>query len=143
LAIYDIHEIKEKLPHRYPVLFVDRILDFEKGKRVVGLKNITVNDFYCNQEYLGGDTIYPGALQVEAMAQVAGIIIADLLDNQQVIPLFASIDRARFRKRIQPGDQLRIEVALKKYKARTGKFIAKTFIDKELASEVSFTCMMT
>ncbi|HEX3048305.1 MAG TPA: 3-hydroxyacyl-[acyl-carrier-protein] dehydratase FabZ, partial [Bacillota bacterium] len=79
----------------------------------------------------------------ETMAQVAGIIILELLDDKQVVPLFASIDQARFRKRIRPGDQLRIEVILKKFKARTGKFIAKTYIDKELASEVSFTCMMT
>ncbi|HEX3043794.1 MAG TPA: 3-hydroxyacyl-ACP dehydratase FabZ, partial [Bacillota bacterium] len=106
----DINEIKELLPHRYPVLLVDRIVEIEKGRRVVGLKNITANDFYCNQEYVNGETIYPGALQVETMAQVAGIIILELLDDKQVVPLFASIDQARFRKRIRPGDQLRIEV---------------------------------
>ncbi|MCL6589211.1 MAG: 3-hydroxyacyl-ACP dehydratase FabZ [Firmicutes bacterium] len=138
----DINEIKKNLPHRYPVLLVDRIIEIVKGQRVVGIKNITVNDFYCHQEYLNGDTIYPGVLQVEAMAQVAGIIIMDMLEDKKVIPLFASIDRARFRKMIRPGDQLRIEVFLRKYKARTGKFTAKTYIDRELASEVSFTCMM-
>jgi 3-hydroxyacyl-[acyl-carrier-protein] dehydratase len=139
----DIQEIKGNLPHRYPVLLVDRIIEVVKGQRVVGIKNITVNDFYCHHEYVEGDTIFPGPLQVEAMAQVAGIIIMDLLENKQVVPLMASIDRARFRKMIRPGDQLRIEVSLKKYKSRTGKFTAKTYIDKELASEVIFTCMMT
>ena len=73
------------LPHRYPILLVDRILEIEKGRRVVGLKNITVNDFYCHQEYLNGDTIYPGSLQVEAMAQVAGIIILDMLEERPMI----------------------------------------------------------
>ena len=138
----DINQIKASIPHRFPFLLVDRILEVEKGKRAVGIKNVTVNDFYCQQEYFNGEHLFPGALQVEAMAQVSAFIVMDLMDDKSLIPLFAAIERARFRKVVKPGDQLRIEVTLKKFKINTGKFKAVAYIDSEIASEVSFTCMV-
>ena len=138
-----INQIKEMIPHRFPILLADRILEVEKGRRAVGIKNITVNDFYCQQEYFNGETVFPGALQVELMAQVAGFILMGLMEDAKSIPVFASIDRARFRKNVKPGDQLKVVAEMKKFKARTGKFSAKTFVNGELISEAAFTCMIT
>ena len=137
----DINQIKEFLPHRFPFLLVDRILELEPGKRVVGIKNVTANDFYNNEHFDGNHTM-PGVLQIEAMAQVAGFLVKDLLNEKCEIPFFASLDRARFRKNILPGDQLRIEVILKKYKTKTGKFQAIIYVDGEIASEANFTCIL-
>ena len=138
----DINQIKDSIPHRFPFLLVDRILEVEKGKRAVGIKNVTVNDFYCQQEYFNGVHLFPGALQVEAMAQVSAFIVMDLMEDKTLIPYFAGIEWARFRKIVKPGDQLRIEVTLKKFKANTGKFTAVTYIDNEIASEARITCML-
>jgi 3-hydroxyacyl-[acyl-carrier-protein] dehydratase len=137
----EIADIKKKLPHRYPFLLVDRIVEVEKGRKAVGLKNITHNAFYCNQGYFYGASVFPDSLQVEAMAQVSGFIMKDLVDDPTKLALLASITTARFRKMVKPGDQLRIEVTLKKFKANNGKFDAYTYIDGELASEVVFTCI--
>lgn len=138
----DIEEIKRCLPHRFPFLLVDRVLEVERGRRAVGIKNITANDFYNLQIYFNHDYLFPGALQVEAMAQMAGFIIgAPDCDQEPRIFVLASIDSARFRRPARPGDQLRIEVELKKFKVGVGKFTARSFIGAEVVSEVSFTCM--
>jgi 3-hydroxyacyl-[acyl-carrier-protein] dehydratase len=138
----DINKIKELLPHRYPFLLIDRILEIEKAKRVVGIKNITASDYYCQQQYFNGDCLIPGSLQVEIMAQVAAFVVMEFIEDKNSIPLFAALEKARFRRAVQPGDQLRVEVELVKFKARTGKFKGKVFIEGELASEASFTCMI-
>ena len=138
----DITEIKAHLPHRYPFLLVDRIIEIEKGHKAVGIKNISTNDFFGQQEYSNGDYIFSGALQVEAMAQVSAFVVMDLVEDKASIPYFASIDKARFRKQVKPGDQLRIEVVLLKFKARTGKFKAKTYVNGEIASEAIIMCMI-
>lgn len=138
----DINEIKEVIPHRFPFLLVDRVIELEKGKRAVGIKNITINDFFSQQEYFNGEYLLSGALQVEAMAQVAGFIITDPEEKMSGIPVFAGFDKVRFRKTAGPGDQLRIEVELLKLKAKVSKFSAKVYIDDEIASEATFTCMI-
>lgn len=138
----DINQIKEMIPHRFPFLLVDRVLELETGKKAVGIKNVTVNDFFSQQEYFNSEYLLFGALQVEAMAQVAGSIIAELSEDPKGIPLFASFDKVRFRKPARPGDQLRIEVQLLKEKAKVYKFGAKTYINDEISSEASFTCMI-
>ncbi len=139
----DTVAIKNLIPHRFPFLLVDRIVECETGKYAVGIKNITANDFY-HCEFTQGNHMFSGALQVEAMAQVAAFVVMDLIEDKTRIPLFASIDRARFRKQAIPGDQLRMEVVLKKFvKGRIGKFEAKSYIDGVLASEASITCMIT
>ena len=138
----DINAIKDFIPHRFPFLLVDRILEIEKGKRAVGIKNLSANEYYCQQEYFSNRMLFSGALQVEAMAQVSAFVVMDMIEDKTKIPLFASIDSARFRKVAKPGDQLRIEVVLKKFKVNTGKFLAKTYIDGEIASEAIITCML-
>lgn len=138
----DINEIKKNLPHRFPFLLVDRIVELEVGKRVVGIKNITAGDFFCQQDYFGGAPVFSGALQVEAMAQVAGFIVMDLQKDFTKLPLLATVEDARFRRVAKPGDQLRIEAVLKKFKAQTGKFQVTAYIDDEIASEATITCML-
>jgi len=138
----DIDQIKNYIPHRYPFLLIDRIVEIEKGIRAVGIKNISASDFFCQQDYFNGELIFSGALQVEAMAQVAAFVVMDLVGDKQRIPLFAGIDGARFRRAARPGDQLRIEVILKKFKVNTGKFTAATYIDGQIAGEASITCML-
>ncbi|NLY73951.1 MAG: 3-hydroxyacyl-ACP dehydratase FabZ [Firmicutes bacterium] len=138
----DINAIKELLPHRFPFLLVDRVIEIESGKRAVAIKNITTNDYYSQQEYFNGEYVMPGALQVEAMAQVSAFVVMDLIEDKTQIPLFASIEKARFRKPALPGDQLRIEVILKRFKAKMGKFKATTYIGDEIASEAEITCML-
>ncbi len=139
----DINQIKELLPHRFPFLLVDRIIEIESGKRAVGIKNVTSNDFYSQQEYFNGDYVMPGALQVEAMAQVSAFVVMDLIEDKTQIPLFAAIEKARFRKPALPGDQLRIEVILKRFKANIGKFKATTYIGDDIASEAEITCVLS
>lgn len=138
----DINEIKDLIPHRFPFLLVDRIIELEYGKRVVGIKNITADDFYCQQDYSGKELGFSGALQVEAMAQVAGFIVMNLIEDKTKIPLLASIEGARFRKVAKPGDQLRIEATLKRFKAGMGKFDVVTYINDEIASEATIGCMI-
>jgi len=138
----DINAIKELLPHRFPFLLVDRVIEIESGKRAVAIKNITTNDYYSQQEYFNGEYVMPGALQVEAMAQVSAFVVMDLIEDKTQIPLFASIEKARFRKPALPGDQLRIEVILKRFKANMGKFKATTYIGDAIASEAEITCML-
>ncbi|NLW47265.1 MAG: 3-hydroxyacyl-ACP dehydratase FabZ [Firmicutes bacterium] len=137
----DINEIKKVLPHRFPFLLVDRIVEIESGKRAVGIKNVTTNEFFSQQDYFNGDM--PGAIQVEAMAQVAAFVVLDLIEDKSQIPLFAAINKARFRKPVVPGDQLRIEVILKRFKANIGKFKATTYIGDEIASEAEITCVLS
>jgi len=138
----DIQQIKEMLPHRFPFLLVDRIIEMESGKRAVGIKNISCNDYYCHQELVTGDLMFSGALQVEAMAQVSAFVVMDMIEDKTKIPYFASIDGARFRKVAKPGDQLRIEVELLRFKGGSSKFKAKTYIDGQLASEATIMCML-
>jgi 3-hydroxymyristoyl/3-hydroxydecanoyl-(acyl carrier protein) dehydratases len=141
MLLLDINQIKETLPHRYPFLLIDRVIEVEKGKRAVGIKNITASDYYCQQQYFNGDCLIPGSLQVEIMAQIAAFVVLELVEDKNSVPLFAALEKARFRRAVQPGDQLRVEVELLKYKAKTGKFMGKVFIDDELVSEAQFTCM--
>ncbi len=134
----DLNQIKEFLPHRYPFLLVDRIVEVEPGRRVVGIKNITVDDLYTMENF----NVFSGALQIEIMAQVAGFAVRDLLEDSVEAPLYASVDRARFRKTAVPGDQLRIEVWVKKFKGKVAKFDAVASIDGEIASEATLTCFL-
>lgn len=136
----DINAIKKVLPHRYPFLLIDRILELNE-ERVVAIKNITVNEPF-SQEYFGG--LYPmqGVLQVEAMAQTAAFLILDVSGNKGKLAYFSGIDKVRFRKPALAGDQLRIEVSLVKLRSRAGKFKGKCYIGDEVSCEATFTCML-
>ena len=136
----DAQQIQEIIPHRYPFLLVDRIIEVGEN-RCVGIKNFTANEPF-SQEYFGG--LYPmqGVLQVEAMAQVAAFLLLAKVAQPGDLAYFASIERVRFRRPALPGDQLRIEVIVDKLRSRAGRFIGCSFIDGKISCEARFTCMM-
>ncbi len=126
-------EILEILPHRYPFMLVDRILECDDEKRIVGLKNLTFNELFF-QGHFPGQPVMPGVLQMEAMAQVAGILLNRMFGGEGKISYFAAIDNARFRRPVVPGDQLRMEIEIIKAKPRLSKVHAKAFVDDQLVS---------
>ncbi len=130
----DINQIQEILPHRYPFLLVDRILEVEAGKRAVGLKNVTINEPFF-QGHFPGYPVMPGVLLVEAMAQVGAMAILSLPENKGKIGLFAGIDKLRFRQQVVPGDQLHIEVVMERVRGRIGKGNGKVTVDGKVAAE--------
>jgi 3-hydroxyacyl-[acyl-carrier-protein] dehydratase len=136
----DINQIMSAIPHRYPFLLVDRILEVEPRKRAVGIKNVTMNEQFFQGHY-PGNPIMPGVLILEAMAQVGGLSMMDDSDPTapRKIPLFGSIEEARFRRQVVPGDQLRIEVEVLKMRSSVGKISAKAFVGVELAAEAVLT----
>lgn len=127
-------EILEILPHRYPFMLVDRILECDDEKRIVGIKNLTFNELFF-QGHFPGQPVMPGVLQMEAMAQVAGILLNRMFGGEGKISYFAAIDNARFRRPVVPGDQLRMEIEIIKAKPRLSKVHAKAFVDEKLVSE--------
>jgi len=142
MAIIDIKEIMEILPHRYPMLLVDRIVDCDNKNHIVGIKNVTVNEPFF-QGHFPTTPIMPGVLQLEAMAQVGGILLSKATGERSYIPLFMSIDKAKFRKGIFPGDQMRIEVELVNLRGRIAKMNGKVLTDGKLASEAELLFMLT
>ncbi len=136
--MYDINQIMEILPHRYPFLMVDRVIEFEAGKRVVGLKNVSMNESFF-QGHFPGHPVMPGVLMVEALAQLSGIILLSFPETKGKIAYFASIENVRFRKTVAPGDQLRLEVDLYKRKGAVGKTIGKAYVDGKVVVEAQMT----
>jgi len=132
--LLDINQIQEILPHRYPFLLVDRIMEVEAGKRAVGLKNVTINEPFF-QGHFPGYPVMPGVLLVEAMAQVGAVALLSMPENKGKIGLFAGIDKLRFRQQVVPGDQLRIEVVLERVRGRIGKGTGKVSVDGKIAAE--------
>jgi 3-hydroxyacyl-[acyl-carrier-protein] dehydratase len=139
---FDIQEIMNFLPHRYPFLLLDRIVEFEPGKRVVALKNVTMNEQFF-QGHFPGFPIMPGVLVVEAMAQAGAIIMMEAIpDSQTKLVVFSGIERAKFRRSVTPGDQLRIEVDVLSFRPRAGRMEGKAYVDGKLACEATLTCMV-
>jgi beta-hydroxyacyl-ACP dehydratase FabZ len=130
----DINEILKSLPHRYPMLLVDRIIECDMKERIVGLKNVTFNEPYF-QGHFPGDPIMPGVLQLEAMAQVGGILMNKIEDRKGRVAYFLAIDNARFRRVVRPGDTLRIEVTFQRARMGMSRVHGKIYVDKEIASE--------
>lgn len=130
----DINEIMQVLPHRYPFLLVDRIVECDNEKRIVGIKNLTINEPFF-QGHFPGRPVMPGVLQMEAMAQVAGILLNRLVGTEGQISYFAAIDNARFRRPVVPGDQLRMEIDVIKARPRLSKVQARAYVDGHLVSE--------
>jgi len=130
-----IQEIMTYLPHRYPFLLVDRISDFVKGERIVGVKNVTINEPFF-QGHFPGHPIMPGVLIIEAMAQVGGIYahLAGEVEGDKV-PYFVGIDQARFRKPVLPGNVLRLELTLSSLRRGIYTFAGKAYVDDKLVAE--------
>ncbi len=115
----DIMKILDFLPHRYPMLLVDRILESEPGKRIVGIKNVTINEPFF-QGHFPGHPIMPGVLMVEAMAQVGGMLMMETVENaNDKVVYFMSLDKVKFRRPVVPGDQLRLEVELTRFRSKS------------------------
>jgi len=122
------------IPHRYPFLLVDRILEMEAGKRIVGLKNVTMNEEFF-QGHFPGRPVMPGVLMVEAMAQVGAVLLLADPGHAGKIPMFMSVDKCKFRRQVAPGDQLVMEVTVEQMRSRTGKVSARGTVDGQLAVE--------
>ena len=138
----DINAIMKLLPHRYPFLLVDRIVELEEGKRVVGIKNVTLNEPFFPGHF-PGHPVMPGVLILEAMAQTGGVLLLSTSpDAQGKLIYFMAIDGAKFRKPVLPGDQLKMELTVLKMREKVAKMSGKAFVDGQLAAEGEFTCMV-
>jgi beta-hydroxyacyl-ACP dehydratase FabZ len=139
----DIRQIQEMLPHRYPFLLVDRILEIEPGKRVVGIKNVTINEAFF-QGHFPGQPIMPGVLVIEAMAQIGGVLLMQTLSvsAEKKLLYFTGIDRARFRRPVLPGDQVRFEVELLQLRSRNCRMRASALVEGKLAAEAELSCIV-
>jgi 3-hydroxyacyl-[acyl-carrier-protein] dehydratase len=137
----DINEIMQLLPHRYPFLLVDRVLEFEPSKRVVGIKNVTSNEpFFVG--HFPGKPIMPGVLIVEAMAQTGGILAFKSFPEMKGSVFFIGIDNARFRRPVIPGDQLKMVVDVVKHKREIWVFEGKAYVGDELVAEAKIMAML-
>ena len=140
----DIHKILKQLPHRYPILLVDRVLELEKGARIKALKNVSINEPY----FLGHfphRPVMPGVLMLEALAQAAALLAFDTLGetpDDQTVYYFAGIDGARFKRPVEPGDQLILEVELDRMKAGIFKFKTRAKVGDDIATEAELMCTM-
>ena len=139
-----IQEILNLLPHRYPFLLIDRILEFEANKRVVGLKNVTINEPFF-QGHFPGHPIMPGVLLLEAMAQTGGVLALKSIPEEEVskkVLYFMSIDKAKFRKPVLPGDQVRFELELIKERGPVKSFKAQAVVDGGVVAEAEMMAMI-
>lgn len=138
----DIHQILKKLPHRYPILLVDRVIALEKGKSIKALKNVTINEPFF-QGHFPYRPVMPGVLMLEALAQVAALLAFDALGtgpSEDLVYYFAGIDNARFKRPVEPGDQLTLDVEMVRMKAGIFKFNCSASVDGTLAVQAELTC---
>lgn len=134
----DIQQIKEIIPHRYPFLLVDRVLEVEEGKRAIGIKNVTANEEFFNGHF-PDYPVMPGVLIVEALAQVGAVAMLKKEENRGRLAFFAGIDNCRFKRQVRPGDQLRLEVEMTRVRGAIGKGKAIATVDGEIACETEIT----
>ncbi|MGH9749842.1 MAG: 3-hydroxyacyl-ACP dehydratase FabZ [Candidatus Polarisedimenticolia bacterium] len=138
----DIRQILSILPHRYPFLLVDRIVSIEEGRRIVGIKNVTVNEPYF-QGHFPGHPVMPGVLIVEAMAQAGAVLLLRAVpDRGSKLVYFAGIDGARFRRPVTPGDQLRLEVEVLKLRSRSALLRGHAYVGSDLVAEAELFSTM-
>lgn len=138
----DIGGILKLLPHRYPLLLIDRVIEIVRAKRIVAIKNVTINEqFFVG--HFPGYPIMPGVLIVEAMAQAgAALLFTEVTDRDDKLLVFTGIERARFRRPVTPGDQLRIEVDVLAFRGTAGRLQGKAYVDGKLACEAVVTCRL-
>jgi 3-hydroxyacyl-[acyl-carrier-protein] dehydratase len=140
----DIHQILKQLPHRYPILLVDRVMAIEKGKSIKALKNVTINEPFFTGHF-PHRPVMPGVLMLEAMAQTAALLAFDTLGvtpDDKTVYYFAGIDGARFKRPVEPGDQLVMDVTLDRMKAGIFKFKGITRVGEDVACEAELMCTM-
>jgi 3-hydroxyacyl-[acyl-carrier-protein] dehydratase len=138
----DIYEILKILPHRYPFLLIDRVTEIVRTKRIVAVKNVSVNEPYFVGHFPAGP-IMPGVLVVEAMAQAGGVLLlTEFPDREHKLLLFTAIERAKFRRPVVPGDQLRIEVDVLVWRGNAGRMQGKGYVDGKVACEAVISCRL-
>ena len=140
----DIHQILKLLPHRYPILLVDRVLEVDKGKSITALKNVSINEPFFNGHF-PHRPVMPGVLMLEALAQAAALlafVTLDVVPDDKTIYYFAGIDGARFKRPVEPGDALILKVELDRMKAGIFKFKAQALVDEEIAVQAELMCTM-
>ncbi|KMJ59137.1 3-hydroxyacyl-ACP dehydratase [Bacillus sp. LL01] len=131
----DINQIKEIIPHRYPFLLIDRIIEVEEGQRAIGIKNVTANEEFFNGHF-PEFPVMPGVLIVEALAQVGAVAMLKKEENKGRLAFFTGIDKCRFKKQVVPGDQLRLEVEMTRVRGSIGKGKGIATVDGQLVCEL-------
>jgi 3-hydroxyacyl-[acyl-carrier-protein] dehydratase len=140
----DIKQILQLMPHRYPILLVDRVLELEPGVRIAAIKNVSVNEPHF-QGHFPGHPVMPGVLIIEALAQAAAVLTYVTMKTsypEGTLFLFAGIDGARFKRPVEPGDQLRLEATMDRVKRGVGKFTCRALVDGEVACEAELMCAL-
>lgn len=140
----DIIKILQLMPHRYPILLVDRVLELEPGVRISAIKNVSVNEPFF-QGHFPENPVMPGVLMIEALAQAAAVLTYVTMKTsypEGTLFLFAGIDGARFKRPVGPGDQLRLDVTMDRIKRGVGKFTCRALVDGELACEAELMCAL-
>jgi 3-hydroxyacyl-[acyl-carrier-protein] dehydratase len=138
----DIQEIQRILPHRYPFLLIDRVIDMTRRERIVAIKNVTINEPFF-QGHFPNLPIMPGVLIVEAIAQAGGaLLLTEVEDRDQKLMVFTGIERARFRRHVTPGDQLRIEVEVKSWRLTAVRMEGRVFVGDKRVAEAMVTCRL-
>ncbi len=144
IAVLDIHKILQKLPHRYPILLVDRVLELEKHKSIKALKNVTINEPYFSGHF-PQRPVMPGVLMLEALAQTSALlsfVSMDVEPGDDHVVYFVGIDGARFKRVVEPGDQLILEATVDRVKAGIYKYKVRASVDDETAVEAELMCTM-
>jgi 3-hydroxyacyl-[acyl-carrier-protein] dehydratase len=138
----DINEIQRILPHRYPFLLIDRVIDLTRRERIVAIKNVTINEPFF-QGHFPNLPIMPGVLIVEAIAQAGGaLLLTEVDDRDSKLMVFTGIERARFRRPVLPGDQLRIEVEVKSWRMNAVRMEGKVYVGEKRVAEATVTCQL-
>lgn len=138
----DIGDIFKILPHRYPFLLIDRVVELVRMKRIVALKNVTITEPFF-QGHFPGKPIMPGVLIVEAIAQAGGLLLLTEVPNRdEMLMVFTGIEKARFRRPVLPGDQLRIEVEVRAWRITAARLEGKAYVDGKVAAEAIVTCRL-
>jgi 3-hydroxyacyl-[acyl-carrier-protein] dehydratase len=141
-TLMDIGDILKILPHRYPFLLIDRVVELERMKRIVALKNVTINEPFF-QGHFPEKPIMPGVLIVEAIAQAGGLLLLTEVPNRdEMLMVFTGIERARFRRPVLPGDQVRLEVEVRAWRVTAARLEGKAYVDGKVAAEATVTCRL-
>lgn len=138
----DIHSVQRILPHRYPFLLIDRIIEIEGTQRVVGLKNVSINEPFFQGHY-PGDPIMPGVLIIEALAQIGGVLLSQALEHKGKVAVLLSLDKVKFRRAVRPGDQLILEAERIRVRSNTGHIRGKAHVADELVAEAEIKFILT